>query len=122
MLGEIIDTIEVPRPNVTHTLAFEKHVGWDGDFADASVAVDLVWQDDRVIKARTSLGAVAPLPARAKSAERAFAGSRLTDFAVRTAAEMVIAGVLPLSDNGYKFNLIVNLTERTLRKNRDQRA
>ena len=46
----------------------------------------------------------------------------LTDSAVRAAAEMVIAGALPLSDNGYKCNLIVNLTERALRKNRDQRA
>ena len=35
---------------------------------------------------------------------------------------MVIAGALPLSDNGYNSNLIVNLTERALRKNRDQRA
>lgn len=70
MLGEIIDTIEVPRPNVTHAQAFETYAGWEGDFADASVAVDLAWQDDRVIKARISLDAVAPLPARAKSAER----------------------------------------------------
>ncbi len=120
--NEIITAIEVPRPNVAHTQAFEKHAGWDGDFADASVAVHLAWQEDRVIKARISLGAVAPLPVRAKSAERALAGSWLTDSAVRAAAEMVIAGALPLSDNGYKCNLIVNLTERALRKNRDQRA
>ena len=63
-----------------------------------------------------------PVPVRAKSAERALAGSWLTDSAVRAAAEMVIEGALPLSDNGYKCNLIVNLTERALRKNRDQRA
>tara|TARA_B100000579_G_C22462703_1_gene679673 strand:- start:7 stop:252 length:246 start_codon:yes stop_codon:yes gene_type:complete len=59
---------------------------------------------------------------RAKSAERALAGSRLIDPAVRAAAEMVIEGALPLSDNGYKCNLIINLTEKALRKNRDQRA
>ena len=87
-----------------------------------TAAVHLEWQEDRVIKARISLGAVAPLPVRAKSAERALAGSWLTDSAVREAAEMVIAVALPLSDNGYKCNLIVNLTERALRKNRDQRA
>ena len=87
-----------------------------------TAAVHLEWQEDRVIKARISLGAVAPLPVRAKSAERVLAGSQLTDPAVRAAAEMVIAGSLPLSDNSYKCNLIINLTEKALRKNRDQRA
>ena len=121
MLREIIDTIEFLDDASNGATAFRDKLP-DGDFADASVAVHLAWQKDRVIKARISLGAVAPLPVRPKSAERALAGSWLTDSAVRAAAEMVITGALPLSDNGYKCNLLVNLTERALRKNRDQRA
>ena len=119
---EIITAIEVPQPNGAHTQAFEETCQRDGDFAHASVAVHLEWHEDRVIKVCISLGAIAPLPVRAKSAERVLAGSRLTNPAVRAAAEMLIATALLLSNNSYKCTLIINLTEMALRKNRDQHA
>jgi hypothetical protein len=37
--NEIIRAIEIPREHTTNTQCFEKIAGWDGDFADASVAV-----------------------------------------------------------------------------------
>lgn len=112
---EIIRAIEVPRDRSSTTQRFEKAAGWDGDFADASVAVKLTWAGSTLASARISLGAVAPLPIRARRSEAALLSGGLSDTAIRRAAENTVEGALPLSDNAYKTDLIVNLTERAIR-------
>ena len=120
--AELISAIEIPTARSDTTQVFEKFAGWDGDFADASVAMYLEWNSERVVSARVSLGAVSPLPIRAGAAERALVGVELTDEAIRTAAEKTIQGALPLSGNSHKCKLIVNLTERAIQNSLAQRS
>jgi len=113
---ELIRSIVVPRTAYRHTQTFEKSAGWDGDFADASAAVNLAWDGPRLVSASISLGAVSPLPIRATETEKALVASNLSDTAIRSAAEKTVHGALPLSDNAHKADLVVNLTERAIHR------
>ena len=114
--GEIIRAIEVPRDSMRSTQAFEKSAGWDGDFADASVAVHMSWDGAALSSVRISLGAVSPLPVRAVTAETALLKRALNAETIRAAAEMTVHGALPLADNKHKSHLLVNLTERAIER------
>ena len=113
---EIIVAIEVPLAASDTRETYEKSAGWDGDFADASVAAQLVMQGGQVASARISLGAVSPLPVRAKQTEAALVSGDLSAAAIRAAAELTVHGALPLSENAYKTHLLVNLTERAIHR------
>ena len=111
---EIIHSIEIPRARSDQKQSFEKSAGWDGDFADASVAVNLTWHSGSLSSARISLGAISPLPVRAAQTEKALLQGKLSDADIRAAAELTVHGALPLSGNSYKTHLIANLTERAI--------
>ncbi|MGI9480546.1 MAG: molybdopterin cofactor-binding domain-containing protein [Hyphomicrobiaceae bacterium] len=113
---ELIRSIVVPRSAYRQSQEFEKSAGWDGDFADASAAVNLAWDGARLVSAAISLGAVSPLPIRATGTENALVDGGLSDTAIRAAAEMIVHGALPLSDNAHKADLVVNLTERAIQR------
>ena len=113
---EIILEIHVPRRKERTAQVFEKSAGWDGDFADASVAMQLCFDGMSITAARISLGAVAPLPMRAVATEQAIMVGDLSDTHIRVAAEKAVRGALPLSGNRYKTNLLVNLTERAIHR------
>jgi CO/xanthine dehydrogenase Mo-binding subunit/CO/xanthine dehydrogenase FAD-binding subunit len=114
--AEIIRAIEVPRFPLRSAQAFEKSAGWDGDFADASVAVNLGFEGAKLSSACISLGAVSPLPVRALETEKALLDSDLSGDAIRAAAERTVHGALPLSGNAHKTRLLVNLTERAIHR------
>ena len=65
-------------------------------------------------EARIVLGAVAPIPWRSKPAEQALAGKPLGEATAKAAAEAAAEGADPLSDNGYKVELVRTLVRRTL--------
>lgn len=114
---EIVAALEIPRPDLRRaSRVFEKYAQWSGDFAEASVAVHLERDGPLVRAARIALGGVAPLPARARAAERRLIGSRATDADLRDAARACVQGALPLRDNAHKVPLLVNLAERALHR------
>ncbi|MEI6113834.1 MAG: molybdopterin cofactor-binding domain-containing protein [Burkholderiales bacterium] len=116
---EIMTRIDIPVvPSATQ--AYEKYAQWRGDFPEASTGVRLEWDGSRIARARISLGGVAPLPMRARHAEDALAGAHASDAALRSAAERVVAGALPLRDNIAKLDMIVAVTERALHRARDR--
>lgn len=83
------------------------------DFAVVSVAVvaniqDGVWQDGRIV-----LGGVAPVPWRASAVEQALAGNDVSST-IRSAAALIRNEARPLSNNGYKVQLAIGLTERAV--------
>lgn len=97
------------------TFAFEKFAVRRSDFAEASVAVRLGWTGDRIRDARISLGAVAPLPIRAKNAERKLvAMARPDPSAIADLAATIVHGSLPLNDNEHKTLLVVELAQRAI--------
>jgi CO/xanthine dehydrogenase Mo-binding subunit/CO/xanthine dehydrogenase FAD-binding subunit len=117
--GEIMIAVEIPRL-ADAVQVYEKFAQWRGDFAEASAAVRLRWEGTRLVDVRISLGAVAPLPMRPRSAEQAVLAEGLGDSAIRAAAEKVVRGALPLRDNAAKLDMIVAVTARALRRARDQ--
>jgi len=110
---EVLHRIEVPLvENATH--AFEKYAIRKGDFAEASVAVRLRWQAERLVDARISLGAVSPLPIRATEAEQHLMLHGLSASSIKEAAARTIYGGLPLPGNHHKGYLLIELAQRAL--------
>lgn len=121
---EVIVAVEVPVAKHT-TQAYEKYAQWRGDFPEASAAVHLTWDGDRMRGARVAVGGVSPLPARAVHVEAALltlgSSDAMSDLSVREAAEKVVLGALPLSENEAKVDMLVTVTERAIRRARDAR-
>jgi CO/xanthine dehydrogenase Mo-binding subunit/CO/xanthine dehydrogenase FAD-binding subunit len=111
--GELIVAVTIPRA-MTSSEVFEKYAQWQGDFAEASVAIRLRWDGGKLSEARVAFGGVSPLPERCLAVERALLAGQgqPSAEAVRAAAQQAVHGALPLRDNQSKVDLLVNLTER----------
>jgi xanthine dehydrogenase YagS FAD-binding subunit len=84
------------------------------DFAIVSVAAVVYREGIMVRGARIVLGGVAPVPWRARSAEKALTGKPLDLDTVRAASLAAIEGASPLEHNEYKVPLARNLVRSTL--------
>ncbi|MCW5679970.1 MAG: molybdopterin-dependent oxidoreductase [Xanthobacteraceae bacterium] len=111
--GEVVEAIEIPLISNT-TASFEKFGLRQGDFAEASVAVQAQWSSSIVRSLRIFAGAVSPLPLRAEKAEALLIGTKLEENIVAQAAATIVEGSLPLHDNHYKVPLLINLTKQAL--------
>nr|MCH9674785.1 FAD binding domain-containing protein [Gammaproteobacteria bacterium] len=110
--GELIVAVVIPRATTPSSEVFEKYAQWQGDFAEASVAIRLGWDGGRLSDARVAFGGVSPLPERCLGVERALLAGQTSPEGVRAAAQQAVHGALPLRDNQSKVDLLVNLTER----------
>ena len=112
--GEILDGITLPAaPGLRSTYAsVHERAAFDWPLVSAAVALRV--EGGIVREARIVLGAVATLPWRSPEAERSLLGKRLDDSAAEAAARASIQGARPLSDNGYKVELVRTLLRRTL--------
>ena len=81
-----------------------------------TAAVQLTIDGERVIHARVALGGVAPVPWRVAGAEDALTGRRLTDEAIGDAAQAAAQGAEPMSQNGYKVELLRGVVAEALRR------
>ena len=79
-----------------------------------SVAAGVVIEGGVVRSARLVLGAVAPIPWRAKNAEEYLAGKPANEATFREAARLALSRAEALSDNEYKIALSQNLIVRAL--------
>ena len=69
---------------------------------------------DRTADIRLALGAVAPKPWRARTAEAALVGGPLTEETVMSAIDAELAAATPLPDNAYKVPLVRRLVVGTV--------
>ncbi|MFG2043800.1 FAD binding domain-containing protein [Dactylosporangium sp. NPDC048998] len=83
-------------------------------FATVSIAAALEVRDGLIQDVRIALGAVAPRPWRARTAEAALVHGPATAERFRAAAEAELAAAQPLQHNGYKVALARNLIEAVL--------
>jgi xanthine dehydrogenase YagS FAD-binding subunit len=83
-------------------------------FAIGSIAAALEVADGAVAEVRIALGAVAPVPWRARRAEEALRGRPATEESFLAAADAELAAARPLRDNAYKVPLVRALVVRTL--------
>lgn len=112
---EILTAISLPAaPGVRSTYAsLREKAAFDWPLVSTAVALRV--EGGVVRSARIILGAVATVPLRAAAAEQALIGRRLDDATAEVAANAAVAGAQPLSENGYKVDLLKILLRRTLR-------
>lgn len=114
---ELITEIRVPENAMARRGAFEKAMerkSWS--FALVSVAASIKVIGGVARDARIVLGGVAPVPWRAREAEKLLEGQVLDDAACAAAADAALDKAEPLKDNGYKVPLARELVRRTLRR------
>ena len=113
---EIMTTVVLPAlpPGVRMAhLKLSQKESFDWPLADVAVVLD-VGADGICRRASIVLGAAAPVPHRAKTAEAALAGRRITDATARDAARAALEGATPLTQNTYKLALFETLVRRTV--------
>ena len=113
--GDLITGVEVPALGYGGRSAYRK-VRDRASFAFGvvSVAAALDVADGAVRQARVALGAVAPVPWRARVAEEALAGAPATEESFARAADAELAAARPLRDNAFKVRLVRNTLVRVL--------
>ncbi len=113
--GELLTEIRVPAPSDAARSAYTK-VGQKEsfDWPLVEVAVVLEQRGGMVSKASIVLGAAAPIPWRAKSAEKALAGKSLNEQSAREAATAAVQGATPFPANAYKVPMFEAVVRRTI--------
>jgi xanthine dehydrogenase YagS FAD-binding subunit len=114
--GEILTTVvlQPSKPSVRSAhLRQGEQDSFDWPIADVAAVVDMD-TDGICQRASVVLGAAAPVPHRAKGAESALAGKRISEDTARSAANAAIAAAAPLSKNAYKLPVFEALVTRTI--------
>jgi len=114
---ELLVEVRLPENAMSRRGAFEKAMerkAWS--FATVSVAVSAKVIGGIVKDARIVLGGVAPVPWRARDAEKLLEGHALDDATCQAAADAALEGAEPLKDNGYKVPLARELVRRALQR------
>ena len=111
--GELVTEVIVPpAPANSRSIYLKFKEKASMDFALSSAAVAMTVENGVCTDARVVLGGVAPIPWRAKAAEAALKGKKVTDAVARTAAEASTQGAAPLEQNAYKVPLVQTLVRR----------
>ncbi len=113
--GELVTEIRIPIPEWPGRGIFLKSMerkAWA--FALAGVALQLRLDGDRVVEGRLVLGGVAPIPWRAKEAEKVFIGQKISEGLVQRTGETAVSEVRPMRDNVYKVQLAQALVRKAL--------
>jgi xanthine dehydrogenase YagS FAD-binding subunit len=110
--GELIVAVEVPVARRSGYLKVRDRASFE--FAVVSVAVALEIEDDVIRSARLAAGGVGTVPWRLLASERALAGTRAEPAAFEAAAAHAADGAEPLSQNGFKIDLLRRTVRRAL--------
>jgi xanthine dehydrogenase YagS FAD-binding subunit len=111
--GELIVAVEVPA--AARRSGYLKVRGRASfEFAVVSVAVALEVEDDVIRSARLAAGGVGTVPWRLLASERALTGNRAEPLAFAAAGAHAADGAEPLSQNGFKIELLRRTVKRAL--------
>jgi len=112
--GEVLLEVHVPAMNGWRSAYYEIRERADFDWPLVANAIALKVEGGTIRDARVVLGAVATIPWRSAPAEKALAGKRLGPEAASAAGKAAVEGAQPMSDNGYKVDLVTTLVRRTV--------
>ena len=113
--GELVTRIEVPSPPADTRSSYLKfRLRQAIDFPILAVACSLRLVDGAISDPRIVLGATAPVPVRARDAERFIEGAVLDASTAREAGEIAVGSCLPLGPNAYKVKIAAELVRRAL--------
>ena len=113
--GQIITEIRIPPVGGMAKSSYRKIMtrqSWD--FALASVAAVLLFENDIIRTARIVLGGVGPYPWRAEEAEKLLAGKKPDGATAAAAAEAAVTGSMPLRHNAYKLEIVKGAVEESI--------
>jgi xanthine dehydrogenase YagS FAD-binding subunit len=113
--GEILTEIHLPPVTGKVKSSYRKiraRRSWD--FALTSVGLVLQTENDAVSRVRIFLGGVAPYPWRLAASEKLLAGKKLDAAAAAAAALAAAEGANPMSENGYKVDMVKGAVEEAL--------
>jgi xanthine dehydrogenase YagS FAD-binding subunit len=113
--GELVTEIILPPPPAKTRSSYRKirsRGAWD--FALVSVGCMLQLDGKTVTGARIFLGGVAPYPWHAEKSEKALIGKRLDPALAASAGAAAADGANPMSDNGYKVDMLKGAVEESL--------
>jgi carbon-monoxide dehydrogenase medium subunit len=119
--GEIVLQVRVPAPARRSGRAYIKHGRRKAmELATVGVATSIVLDAaGRVTQARIALGAVAPTPIRARTAEAALLGERPDEALLAQAGELAMRESRPIGNvrasAEYRREMVAVLTRRALR-------
>jgi xanthine dehydrogenase YagS FAD-binding subunit len=112
--NEILTEINIPSArgvrNSTYEVRYREAVDWP--VATASVALRM--KGSSIGSARVVLGHVAPTPWVASQAEQMLAGKSISEDVAEQAGKAAAANAAPLSQNGYKVQLVQVAVKRAL--------
>lgn len=113
--GELIVGVEVPTAPATARSGYLKVRDRQSyEFALASAAVALEIADGTVRTAKVAVGGVGTVPWRLPAVEQAVTGHPVTPALWQDAAVRAADGAKPLSDNGFKVQLVQRVVARQL--------
>jgi xanthine dehydrogenase YagS FAD-binding subunit len=113
--NEILTEIEIPAPDRAARQHFFKFtLRQPIDFAIVSLAAVITEAHGVCRNSRLALGAVAPAPVRAKTAEEFLQGRILDEDTAAQAADLALAGARPLSRNAYKAVIAKTMIRRAI--------
>jgi xanthine dehydrogenase YagS FAD-binding subunit len=113
---EVLTGVHLPRPGAdvrTAYLRLGEKTAFDWPLADVAATLDRS-PGGHCRRAIVVLGAAAPAPYRALSAEKALTGRKINEDAASAAARAAIEDATPLSGNAYKLPLFETLIRRVI--------
>ena len=114
--GDLITAVELPASPAARRSTYVKvRDRASYAFALVSVAAGIELDGDEVRDVRIAWGGVAHKPWRASRAEELLRGQRLTERAVRAAAEAELAEASPTAGSAYKVAMVRNATALAFR-------
>ena len=112
--GEVLLELRVPATTGWKSAYYEvrERAAFDWPLVCAAIAIRA---EGGVVKdARVVLGQVATIPWRATAAEKALVGKPLGAQSAEAAGKAAVEGAEPMTDNGYKVDLVTTLVRRTV--------
>jgi NADPH-dependent glutamate synthase beta subunit-like oxidoreductase/CO/xanthine dehydrogenase FAD-binding subunit len=113
--GELVTAIEVPTPPPGSVQSYLKfRIRNAIDFPIVSLATVFTINRGKVTNARVALGAVAPVPLRARDVEKFLVGKALDEATAEAAAAIAVRGVQPLNGNRFKIQIVKALLKKAI--------
>jgi xanthine dehydrogenase YagS FAD-binding subunit len=112
--GELLKEIRVPSAAGWKSAYYEVRERQAFDWPLVSAAIALKSVGGTVKEARVVLGQVATIPWRSEPAEKALVGKPVSAASAEAAGKAAVEGAQPMTDNGYKVELVATLVRRTV--------
>jgi hypothetical protein len=112
---ELVTEIQIPTPPSDSRQSYLKfRIRNAIDFPIVGVASLLTLKGGAVAEAKIALGAVAPVPLRAREVEEFLIGKPLDEQTAEVAATLAVRGATPLGRNAFKVQIVKALVRKAL--------